>query len=47
LWRRIGDLRQSSDWFDRVPGEIVDDDSQHWIIAASEQQRTEPQEWFG
>ena len=47
LWRRIGDLRQSSDWFDRVPDEIVEDDSQNWIIAAAEQQRTDPQEWFG
>lgn len=47
LWRRIGDLRQSSDWFDRVRDEVVDSASQHWILAAAEQQRIDPQEWFG
>jgi uncharacterized protein (DUF2225 family) len=47
LWRRIGDLRQAREWFDRVPEEIVDSDGQHWILAAAEQQRTDPQEWFG
>jgi len=47
LWRRIGDLKQARGWFDRVPEEIVDNESQHWIAAAAEQQQTEPQEWFG
>ena len=47
LWRRIGDLRQSNEWFDRVPDEILDSASQHWILAAAEQQRVDPQEWFG
>lgn len=47
LWRRIGDLGQSRDWFDRVEEEIVDSSSQHWIVTAAEQQRTDPQEWFG
>ncbi len=47
LWRRVGDLRQSRDWFDRVSDEIVDAEAQHWILAAAEQQRTDPQEWFG
>jgi uncharacterized protein (DUF2225 family) len=47
LWRRIGDVRQARDWFDRVADEIVDGEGQHWILAASEQQRTDPQEWFG
>lgn len=47
LWRRIGDLGQSRDWFDRVTDEIVDPASQHWIAAAADQQRTDPQEWFG
>lgn len=47
LWRRIGDLRQSSDWFDRVSDDIIDDRSQQWVIAAAEQQRNNPQEWFG
>lgn len=47
LWRRIGDLNQSRAWFDRVSDEVVDSASQHWIIAAAEQQRSDPQEWFG
>ena len=47
LWRRIGDLEQSRGWFDKVPDEVVDDPSQHWVLAAAEQQRTDPQEWFG
>lgn len=47
LWRRVGDLRQSADWFDRVSDEISDSASQHWILAAADQQRTDPQEWFG
>jgi outer membrane PBP1 activator LpoA protein len=46
LWRRIGDLGQAREWFDRVSDEISDESSQHWILAAAEQQRTDPQEWF-
>jgi uncharacterized protein (DUF2225 family) len=47
LWRRIGDLNQSRDWFDKVADEITDHSAQHWVLAAAEQQRTDPQEWFG
>ncbi len=47
LWRRIGDLKQARDWFDKVSDEIIDGGSQHWVLAAAEQQRTDPQEWFG
>ncbi len=47
LWRRVGEMEQARNWFDRVPDEVVDPVSQHWIVAAAEQQRTEPQEWFG
>lgn len=47
LWRRIGDLGKARVWFDRVPEEVTDSASQHWIVAAAEQQRTDPQEWFG
>jgi hypothetical protein len=47
LWRRIGDLQQARDWFDRVSDEIIDHQGQHWVQAAAEQQRTDPQEWFG
>lgn len=47
LWRRIGDIKQARSWFDHVPEEVIDRDSQHWILTAAEQQRTDPQEWFG
>ena len=47
LWRRIGDLSQARSWFDKVSDEILDEASQHWVLAAAEQQRTDPQEWFG
>ena len=47
LWRRVGDIRQARDWFDRVPDAITDPEGQHWILAAADQQRTDPQEWFG
>lgn len=47
LWRRIGDTNKARAWFDRVPEEVSDPGSQHWIIAAADQQRSDPQEWFG
>jgi len=47
LWRRVGDLSQARTWFDKVEGEVDDAAGQHWIVAAAEQQRTDPQEWFG
>jgi hypothetical protein len=47
LWRRIGDDRQAAIWFNRVPGEINDPQSQQWILDAARQQRDCPREWFG
>ena len=47
LWRRAGDTRQAAEWFDRVPGEITNAQSQHWIVEAARQQRDHPREWFG
>ncbi len=47
LWRRVGDLAKARDWFDRVPEEVREDSSQRWILAAAEQQRSDPREWFG
>jgi uncharacterized protein (DUF2225 family) len=47
LWRRVGDLRQANDWFDRVPEEISDQASQQWVLEAARQQREAPREWFG
>lgn len=47
LWRRIGDLKQARLWFEKVSDEVVDSDTQYWIVAAAEQQTVNPQEWFG
>lgn len=47
LWRRIGEIDKARDWYDRVSSEVDGDESQHWIVAAAEQQRNDPQEWFG
>ncbi len=47
LWRRVGDLHQAHAWFDKVQGEVEDWDGERWILDATEQQRTDPQEWFG
>ncbi len=47
LWRRIGDVAQAEEWFDRVPDEITDRESQAWVIEAAAQQRRQPREWFG
>ncbi len=47
LWRRIGDLKRARIWFEKVPDEVIDFESQEWIIAASDQQLVNPQEWFG
>ena len=47
LWRRVGDVRQATEWFDRVPDEIVDLQSQQWVLDAAKQQRDCPREWFG
>lgn len=47
LWRRIGDVRKASEWFERVPDEVIDEGSQGWIVAAARQQSASPQEWFG
>jgi uncharacterized protein (DUF2225 family) len=47
LWRRVGDLTQANAWFDLVPEEVVDVESQQWIMDAADQQRCRPREWFG
>jgi uncharacterized protein (DUF2225 family) len=47
LWRRVGDLKTSTHWFELVASEITDPESQQWIIDAAEQQRVNPREWFG
>jgi uncharacterized protein (DUF2225 family) len=47
LWRRAGDGRQAGAWFDRVPGEVTDAQSQQWVLDAARQQRDCPREWFG
>jgi uncharacterized protein (DUF2225 family) len=46
LWRRCGDLAQAAHWFEKVPGEVTDRDTQLWVLEAANQQRSEPKEWF-
>jgi uncharacterized protein (DUF2225 family) len=47
LWRRVGDTTLSAAWFNKVVSEVVDPQSQQWVIDASRQQRDCPREWFG
>ena len=47
LWRRVGDTRQATTWFNRVPAEITDLSTQQWVLDAARQQRDCPREWFG
>ena len=47
LWRRVGDLRQANTWLDRVASEIVDAQTQQWVVDAARQQQECPREWFG
>jgi uncharacterized protein (DUF2225 family) len=47
LWRRVGDIKTSTHWFESVALEITDPESQQWIIDAADQQRLNPREWFG
>jgi uncharacterized protein (DUF2225 family) len=47
LWRRIGDASSSARWFELVPTEVVNPETQQWIVDAAEQQRLAPREWFG
>jgi len=47
LWRRVGDVNLAHGWFGRVASEVVDPQSQQWVIDAARQQRDCPREWFG
>ncbi|HEX2716360.1 MAG TPA: DUF2225 domain-containing protein, partial [Gemmatimonadaceae bacterium] len=47
LWRRVGDVARAGEWFELVAEEIVDPQTQRWIIDAARQQRDCPREWFG
>ena len=47
LWRRVGDITQAHQWFNRVPSELSDPATQQWVVAAARQQRDCPREWFG
>jgi uncharacterized protein (DUF2225 family) len=46
LWRRIGDGRQATGWFEKVRDEVTDAESQRWVIDAADQQMRQPREWF-
>jgi len=47
LWRRVGDVRQANEWFNRVASELTDAATQQWVVDAARQQRDCPREWFG
>ena len=47
LWRRVGDVRQANEWFNRVASELTDAATQQWVLDAARQQRDCPREWFG
>lgn len=46
LWRRIGDQTQAVAWFDKVPDEVTNPESQAWVLSAARQQQEQPKEWF-
>ena len=47
LWRRVGDAAKSAEWLARVPGEVLDEPAQQWVVDAARQQSECPREWFG
>lgn len=47
LYRRAGHVVVAQTWFDQVKQEVTDPKAQEWVVAAAEQQRTSPREWFG
>jgi len=47
LWRRIGDVKKATTWFELVANEVTDAQSQQWVIDAADQQKLNPREWFG
>jgi uncharacterized protein (DUF2225 family) len=47
LWRRVGDSKAATAWLNRVSDEVVDSQTQQWVVDAARQQRDNPREWFG
>ena len=47
LWRRVGDTKLATPGCQRVGSEIIDAQTQQWVIDAARQQRDCPREWFG
>jgi uncharacterized protein (DUF2225 family) len=47
VWRRAGFINRAHTWFRQVPFEIIDAQTQQWIIDAAKQQTVAPREWFG
>jgi uncharacterized protein (DUF2225 family) len=45
LWRRIGDDRKASEWYDRVSMEAAST-GQTWLIQVARQQKEDPRDWF-
>jgi hypothetical protein len=47
LWRRVGNMKTAIAWFNKVASEVVDPQTQQWVIDAARQQKDCPREWFG
>lgn len=47
LWRRVGDTKAATGWFNLVAEEVVDIQTQQWVVDAARQQKDSPREWFG
>jgi uncharacterized protein (DUF2225 family) len=47
LWRRVGEVKLSVAWLNRVAAEVADPQTQAWVTDAARQQRDCPREWFG
>jgi hypothetical protein len=43
----VGDRKAASAWFNLVPDEVVDAQTQQWVVDAARQQKDSPREWFG
>ena len=42
-----GCTARAREWFDKVPTEVADAETQQWVLDAARQQRDCPREWFG
>ena len=43
LWRRIGNTKKATRWFESVPGEVVDLQNHQWVMDAADAAEAEPE----